>query len=49
MAETALLGLEGHDRHFSLGRIAPEQAKWIATVARKHGFELGYLLRGRAF
>lgn len=41
-AETVLLGLEGIERHFSLGQITLEQTKWIAGIARKHGFELGY-------
>lgn len=37
-AETAMLGMEGVDTHFSLDGIKTENVEYINHLARKHGF-----------
>ena len=46
LAETALLGLEGHKGHFSFGPITREQVVRIANMADKHGYQMGQLQAG---
>ncbi len=46
LAETVLLGLEGHSGHFGIGAPKLEQAEYMLTLARKHahlGFHLAPL------
>ena len=43
LAETILLGLEGHSGHFGIGAPKLEQAEYMLTVARKHA-KLGFHL-----
>ncbi|MEJ7809650.1 MAG: aminotransferase class III-fold pyridoxal phosphate-dependent enzyme [Gemmatimonadaceae bacterium] len=38
MAETALMGLEGHRSHGSFGTLTPERVLQTMGMARKHGF-----------
>jgi predicted amino acid dehydrogenase len=41
MGETLLMGLSGHDRNFSYGRIDVEQVEQALALADRHGFRLG--------
>jgi len=43
LAETVLLGLEGHKGHFSFGPITREQVVRIGDMADRHGYEMGQL------
>ncbi len=45
MAETAVLGLAGLDRHYSLGDLDARQVEEIAALARLHGFRLSDVKR----
>jgi predicted amino acid dehydrogenase len=43
LAETVLLGLEGHQGHYSFGPITREQVVRIGEMADRHGYEMGQL------
>jgi acetylornithine/succinyldiaminopimelate/putrescine aminotransferase/predicted amino acid dehydrogenase len=38
MAETVLMGFEGHEGHGSLGRLTPERVRATLEMASRHGF-----------
>ena len=40
MAETAILGLAGINRHYSYGAISKQQVREILVLAKAHGFSL---------
>ncbi len=47
VAETLVLGLAGHDGHFSYGPITKEQVLEIGRLAEQHGFVLGKSLENK--
>jgi predicted amino acid dehydrogenase len=49
LAETVLLGLEGHQGHFSFGPITREQVVRIGDMAERHGYEMGQLQAAGVF
>ena len=46
LAETLLLGFEGHNHSFCKGKVTIEQVKWTLEMAERHGFMLGALRLG---
>jgi fatty aldehyde-generating acyl-ACP reductase len=46
LAETLLLGFEGHNHSFCKGRVTVEQVKRTWEMADRHGFALGALRLG---
>jgi acyl transferase domain-containing protein/acyl-CoA synthetase (AMP-forming)/AMP-acid ligase II/NADPH:quinone reductase-like Zn-dependent oxidoreductase/acetylornithine/succinyldiaminopimelate/putrescine aminotransferase/predicted amino acid dehydrogenase/NAD(P)-dependent dehydrogenase (short-subunit alcohol dehydrogenase family)/acyl carrier protein len=49
MAETILLGFENAPSEVSSGEIRPEQVASLSAMAKKHGFDLGYLVARKPF
>lgn len=49
MAETMLMGLEGHREHGSFGKISKQQVIKILNIADSHGFELAKIKVEKVF